>query len=133
MARCAIYTTNTSAQALTAGSIIPVGSTTRRFGKSIRQDGNTITLLGEGYYHVNASATLIPSAAGTVTVTGQKDGVAVVGATASATVAAVSTATNLNLDFIVRNICGCSSSILSFVLTGADATLSNLAVTVEKL
>lgn len=133
MARCAIYTTNTSAQALTAGSIIPVGSTTRRFGKSIRQDGNTITLLGEGYYHVNASATLIPSAAGTVTVTGQKDGIAVVGATASATVAAVSTATNLNLDFIVRNICGCSSSILSFVLTGADATLSNLAVTVEKL
>lgn len=133
MARCAIYTTNTSAQALTAGSIIPVGSTTRRFGKSIRQDGNTITLLGDGYYHVNASATLIPSAAGTVTVTGQKDGVAVVGATASATVAAVSTATNLNLDFIVRNICGCSSSILSFVLTGADATLSNLAVTVEKL
>lgn len=133
MARCAIYTTNTSAQALTAGSIIPVGSTTRRFGKSIRQDGNTITLLGEGYYHVNASATLISSAAGTVTVTGQKDGVAVVGATASATVAAVSTATNLNLDFIVRNICGCSSSILSFVLTGADATLSNLAVTVEKL
>lgn len=133
MARCAIYTTNTSAQALTAGSIIPVGSTTRRFGKSVRQDGNTITLLGEGYYHVNASATLIPSAAGTVTVTGQKDGVAVVGATASATVAAVSTATNLNLDFIVRNICGCSSSILSFVLTGADATLSNLAVTVEKL
>lgn len=133
MARCAIYTTNTSAQALTSGSIIPVGSTTRRFGKSIRQDGNTITLLGEGYYHVNASATLIPSAAGTVTVTGQKDGVAVVGATASATVAAVSTATNLNLDFIVRNICGCSSSILSFVLTGADATLSNLAVTVEKL
>lgn len=133
MARCAIYTTNTSAQALTAGSIIPVGSTTRRFGKSIRQDGNTITLMGEGYYHVNASATLIPSAAGTVTVTGQKDGVAVVGATASATVAAVSTATNLNLDFIVRNICGCSSSILSFVLTGADATLSNLAVTVEKL
>ena len=133
MARCAIYTTNTSAQALTAGSIIPVGSTTRRFGKSIRQDGNTITLLGEGYYHINASATLIPSAAGTVTVTGQKDGVAVVGATASATVAAVSTATNLNLDFIVRNICGCSSSILSFVLTGADATLSNLAVTVEKL
>lgn len=133
MARCAIYTTNTSAQALTAGSIIPVGYTTRRFGKSIRQDGNTITLLGEGYYHVNASATLIPAAAGTVTVTGQKDGVAVVGATASATVAAVSTATNLNLDFIVRNICGCSSSILSFVLTGADATLSNLAVTVEKL
>lgn len=133
MARCAIYTTNTSAQALTAGSIVPVGSTTRRFGKSIRQDGNTITLLGEGYYHVNASATLIPSAAGTVTVTGQKDGVAVVGATASATVAAVSTATNLNIDFIVRNICGCSSSILSFVLTGADATLSNLAVTVEKL
>lgn len=133
MARSAIYTTNTTSTAITAGNIIPVGTTTRRYGCNVRQDGNTITLLGQGYYLVNATATVTPSAAGTVAITGQKDGVAIIGATASQTVAATDTATELSTTFIIRNTCGCESSILSFVLSGTDATLSNLAVTVIKL
>lgn len=132
MSKSAIYTANTSAQTVAVNDIIPVGTTSRRFGCNIRQDGNTITLTGPGYYLVNASATVAPTAAGTVSVTGQKDGVAVIGATAAATTTAAAESANLSLGFIVRNV-SCSSSILSFVLTGADATLSNLAVTVEKL
>lgn len=128
MSRSAIYTANTTPTALAVGNIIPVGTTVRRFGQCIRQDGNTITLAGPGYYLVNASATVAPTAAGTVSVTGQKDGVAVIGATT--TVAAESA--NLSLDFIVRNV-GCGSSILSFALGGAESTVSNLAVTVTKL
>ena len=85
MSRSAIYTANTTPTALAAGNIIPVGTTVRRFGKCINQDGNTITLSGPGYYLVNASATVAPTAAGTVSITGQKDSVAVIGATASAT------------------------------------------------
>lgn len=133
MAKSAIYAVNTASPALNVGDIVPVTTTNRRYGQNIRLGGNTITLLGQGYYLVNVSATLIPAAAGTVTVTGQKDGVAVIGATGSATVAAVSTAANIGLTFIVRNDCCCNSSILSFVLTGAASTLSNFAVTVEKL
>ena len=104
----------------------------RRFGKCIRQDGNTITLAGPGYYLVSASATVAPTAAGTVSVTGQKDGVAVIGATAAATTTVAAESANLSLDFIVLNV-GCGSSILSFVLGGAESTVSNLAVTVTKL
>ena len=135
MSKSAIYTANTSAQTVAVNDIIPVGTTSRRFGCNIRQDGNTITLLGlgQGYYHVTVSATLAPTAAGTVTLTGQKDGVAVIGATASQTVAAAAAPTNLALTFLVRNACGCESSILSFLLTGTAAVVSNLAVTVEKL
>lgn len=94
MSRSAIYTANTTPTALAVGNIIPVGTTVRRFGKCIRQDGNTITLAGPGYYLVNASATAAPTAAGTVSVTGQKDGVAVIGATAAATTTAAAESAN---------------------------------------
>ncbi len=132
MSKSAIYTANTSAQTVAVNDIIPVGTTSRRFGCNIRQDGNTITLTGPGYYLVNASATVAPTAAGTVSVTGQKDGVAVIGATAAATTTAAAESANLSLGFIVRNV-SCGSSILSFVLGGAESTVTNLAVTVTKL
>ena len=132
MSKSAIYTANTSAQTVAVNDVIPVGTTSRRFGCNIRQDGNAITLLGQGYYHVTVSATLAPTAAGTVTLTGQKDGVAVIGATASQVVAAAAP-TNLALTFLVRNACGCESSILSFLLTGTAAVVNNMAVAVEKL
>lgn len=133
MSKSAIYTTNTATTALAVGALLPVGTTTRRFGRNIRQDGNAITLLGEGYYLVNVSAIVTPTAAGTVSITAQKDGVPVAGATASATTSAAAVSVNLSLTAIVRNPCGCDSSILSFVLGGAASTLSNLAVSVEKL
>ena len=133
MSKSAIYTTNTTAQTIAVDGIIPVGTTTRRYGCNIRQDGNAITLCGQGYYLVNVSATVTPTAAGTVSVTAQKDGVAIVGATGSETVAAVSNAANISITAIVRNACGCDSSILSFILGGVAAVVENFAVTVYKL
>lgn len=132
MSKSAIYTTNVSAPTVQAGAIVPVGNTTRRYGCSVRQDGNTITLCGQGYYLVNVSATLSPTAAGTVSLTAQKDGVAIIGATAVQTVAANGTA-NVAITAIVRNACGCESSILSLLLGGVESVVNNLAVTVEKL
>lgn len=132
MSKSAIYTANTVSTAVAVNGIVPVGSTVRRFGQNIRQDGNTITLSGPGYYLVNVSATVVPTAAETVTITGQKDGVAVSGATAAETTAAAATTVNLALAYIVRNTC-CNSSILSFVLGGAASTVSNLAVSIVKL
>ena len=132
MSKSAIYTTNVSAPTVQAGAIVPVGNTTRRYGCSVRQDGNTITLCGQGYYLVNISATLSPTAAGTVSLTAQKDGVAIIGATAAQTAAANGTV-DLAITAIVRNACGCESSLLSLLLGGVAAVVNNLAVTVEKL
>ena len=132
MSKSAIYTTNVSNPAVAVGGIVPVGSTTRRYGCNIRQDGNAITLCGQGYYLVNVSATVAPTAAGTVSLTAQKDGVAIIGATAAQTVAANGVA-NLNITTIVRNACGCDGSLLSLVLDGVASVVNNLAVTVEKL
>lgn len=132
MSKSAIYTTNTAAPSVPVGGIVPVGVTSRRYGCNIAQDGNTITLTGRGYYLVAVSATVAPSAAGTVSITAQKDGVPIIGATASET-AAAATATNLGITSIVRNVCECDSSILSLVLGGVASTISTLAVTVVKL
>lgn len=132
MSKSAIYTTNTSAPTVPVGGIVPVGSTARRFGCNIRQDGNAITLCGQGYYLVNVSATVAPTAAGTVSLTAQKDGVAIIGATAAQTVAANGVA-NLNITAIVRNACACNGSILSLLLGGVESVVNNLAVTVVKL
>lgn len=131
MSKSAIYTANAAASTVAVGDLIPLGSTSRRYGCNLRQDGNGITATGAGYYLVTMSATVAPTAAGAVTVTAQKDGVAIIGATATST-AAAGAATDLAFSAIVRNI-GCSSSILSFVLTGAAATVSNFAVSVVKL
>ena len=132
MSKSAIYTTNVSAPTVAVGGIVPFGTTTRRYGCNIRQDGNAITLCGQGYYLVNVSATLAPTAAGTVSLTAQKDGVAILGATASQTVAADGTA-NFAITAIVRNACGCESSLLSLLLGGVESVVNDLAVTVEKL
>lgn len=132
MSKSAIYTANATSTALTAGSAVPVGTTVRRFGPCIRQEGGSIALSAPGYYLVNASATLSPAAAGTVSITGQKDGVAISGATAAETTAAADATANLALTYIVRNPC-CNSSVLSFVLGGAAATMTNFAVSVVKL
>lgn len=131
MSKSIIYTTNVTASAVAVGDLIPLGSTSRRYGCNLRQDGNGITATGAGYYLVTMSATVAPTAAGAVTITGQKDGVAIIGATATST-AAAGAATDLAFSTVVRNI-GCDSSILSFVLTGAAATVSNFAVSVVKL
>ena len=132
MSKSAIYTTNVSNPTVPVGGIVPVGSTTRRYGCNIRQDGNAITLCGQGYYLVNVSATVAPTAAGTVSLTAQKDGVAIIGATAAQTVAANGVA-NLTIAAIIRNACGCDGSLLSLVLDGVASVINNLAVTVEKL
>lgn len=133
MSKAAIYTTNVSGATVAAGGIVPVGGTTRRYGCNIKQDGNTITLCGQGYYLVNVSATVAPTAAGAVSLTAQKDGVEIIGATAAATATGANDELALAITALIRNACGCESSILSLILGGTEAVVNNLAVTVEKL
>ena len=133
MSKSAIYTTNTSKPTVAVGGVVPVGVTTRRFGCNIKQDGNAITLCGQGYYLVNVSATVAPTAAGAVSLSAQKDGVEIVGATAAATATGASDELNLSITALIRNACGCESSILSLMLGGTEAVVNNLSVVAEKL
>lgn len=128
-ALCAAMQTDT---AVTAGGVIPLGSLIRRYGCDIALSGNAVNLTGTGYYDVDASITATLTAAGTVTVTLYKDGVAVPGATASETGTASGTV-NLNIPALVRQACCASGSALSLVLTGAAATVNNVALRVQRI
>lgn len=132
MSKSAIYTAVTTSTPVADGAIAPVGTVQRRFGCNLRQDGNTIVTCGLGYYKVTAVATLTAASAAPISITLQKDGVPVPGATSVITVAGASDETVLPLAAIIRNQCDCSS-VLSFVISGAAVTLDNFAVVVEKL
>lgn len=133
MSKSTIYTANTMATTVTPGNIIPLGATIRRFGCNIAQDGNTITLTGKGYYLINVSATVNPTAIGNVGITMLKDGVPVVGATVSGSVSTANNSAALPITAVVRNNCDCDTSIISFILNTTTSSIVNFAVNVEKL
>lgn len=131
--KSALFTVNDTSAAYQVGSTVPFGATVRRFGCNVGLNGSGIIVRGSGYYDVYVSVTAAPTAAGTVTITLLKDGVAVPGMTASQTVAAAGNPTNLALCGLVREQCCDSSSTLTLQLTGAASTVTNIAAVVEKV
>ena len=66
--------------AVAVDGVIPLGSLIRRYGCDVALNGNAVNITGAGYYDVDASVTVTPAAAGIVTISLYKDGVAVPGA-----------------------------------------------------
>lgn len=133
MSKSVIYTAMTTPTNLVIGDTLPVGSTIRRFGSNIRQDGDSIVTTGRGYFKITVSAIVEPAGAGTVTLELNKDGVPVVGARASETVAATDTLASLSIVAVVRNMCECDSAVLSLVLKDGNTALNDLAIVIEKI
>lgn len=128
--KAAIYTANTTAVALGAGSTIPLGAIIRRFGCGLDLNGNSINLMGQGYYEVDASISYTPTAAGQLTVTLIADGVAVPGATATVTGTAGSTV-NLHIVGMVKRCCEGAGTLT--LLINQAGVLNNAAVAVAKV
>lgn len=130
--KSALYAAMQTPTAVAVDGVIPLGSLIRRYGCDVAFNGNAVNITGAGYYDVGASVTVTPAAAGTVTVTLYKDGVAVPGATASATAAANGTV-DLSIPALVRQVCCAAGSALTLVLTGAAATVNNVALRVQRI
>lgn len=135
MSKSVIYTANTSAQNVAVNGIINPGTIIRRFGPNLGLSGNAIQIDGAGYYNIEASITAAPTAAGNVTITVFKDGIAIPGATATQSTTTANNPVNLSISSVVREFCPCCDGLsnLTFVLTGTAAAVSNIAVVVEKL
>lgn len=134
MCKSGIYTVNNTLPTVTASGVIPAGTTLRRFGCNLTQSGTGIEVTGGGYYLVSVSASVSPTATGTVMISLFRDGAVVPGATAAETVTAVGDTANLNITAIVRVQCCESATTLTVVLSGVTSALvNNMAVTVEKL
>lgn len=133
MSKSAIYTVLATDTPIVTDGIVPLGAIVRRFGCNVNLDGNAITLLGKGYFKITASLTVSPTAAGDAIITAQKNGAEITGATASGAATAAGDPVNLSIVALVRNLCDCDSSLITLLYGGADATLNNVALTVEKL
>lgn len=130
--RSAIYAVNSVSQPYAANSQIPFGTVVRRFGRDCQLDGPSIALLGGGYYDVDVSLSIAPTAEGEITAQLYKDGAAVPGALATETASAAGDVVNLHVACLVRNCGQCCSSTLSLLVTAAG-TPANLSTKVEKL
>lgn len=131
--KAAIYTANQATQPLFAGNTIALGSIIRRFGCGVNLNGNGITVKEKGYYDVKASVTVAPTAVGTVTVTLFRNGVAVPGAAASATVSAANASVALPIAALIRESCCGDDSTLTLVLSGTNSNVTNVAFVVERV
>ena len=130
--KSALYAALQTPTAVAIDGVIPLGSLIRRYGCDISLNGNAVNLSGAGYYDVDVSITVAPTAAGTVTATLVTDGVAIPGATASAA-AAAGAPTVLSFPALVRQACCAAGTALTLVLTGAAATVNNVALRVQRI
>lgn len=130
--KSALYTALQSPTAVAVDGVIPLGSIIRRYGCDANLNGNAVNITNAGYYDVDVSITVAPTAAGTVTATLVKDGVAIPGATASAD-AAAGAPTVLSFSALVRQACCAAGSALTLVLSGAASTVTNVALRVQRI
>ena len=133
MGKSLIQVANQSTQAVAANSIIGLGSTQRRYGCNCRLSGNAIEVSGEGYYKVDASVSVAPTAAGPVTVALYNNGVQVPGAIAYDSVSTAANPTNLSIVATIRQGCCCDSADnLTLVLIEGEGNVTNVSLRVEK-
>lgn len=134
MGKSLIQTANQSSQTVAVDSIISLGSVLRRFGCNCRLNGNAIELEGEGYYTVDVSAVATPTAAGNVTVSVFRNGVAIPGAIATDSVTTVGNSSTLAINTTVRLGCNCcGASSLTVVLTDGAGVIDNISMRVVKV
>ena len=135
MSKSAIYTANSSAQNIAVNGVINPGTIIRRYGPNLNLSGNSIQICGSGYYDIDASFTVAPTAAGNVTVTAYLNNVAIPGATATGSTTTANNPINISLSSIVRQACECCEGVsnLTFVLTGTASSVTNSAIVIEKL
>ena len=133
MSKSLIQVANQSAQTVAVNSIISLGSVQRRFGCNCKLSGNAIEVSGEGYYTIDVSVSVAPTAAGTVTVALFADGVQIPGAIAYDSVSTAGSPTSLSIVSTIRQGCCCDSAdTLTLVLLAGAGTVQNVAMRVEK-
>ena len=133
MSRSLIQVANQSTQAVDVNSIISLGSVQRRFGCNCRLSGNGIEVNGEGYYTVDATVSVSPTATGAVTVGLYVDGAQRPGAIAYGSVSTASNPVTLPIVATIRQGCCCDSADnLTLVLIEGAGDVTNVSMRVEK-
>ena len=131
MSKSLIQTVNQSSQAVALNGVVSLGSVLRRFGCNLRLNGNAIEISGEGYYTIDCDVTVVPTAAGNVTVALYANGVQVPGAISSSVGAAGSPIT-IPILTTVRQGCCDGATPITCVLIAGPGNVTNISARVEK-
>lgn len=132
--KSALYGVNTNTQTVAVNGVVNFGQIVRRFGCHTNMSSGNVVLKGIGYYDVVSNVTINNTDTTNVSnpiITFYKDGVAIPGAVAEATIASSGYET-LTIPFVVRETCDCESTITA-VITNASASITNATVKVVKL
>lgn len=132
MAKSLIQTANQSPQTVAVNGIISPGTTIRRYGCNCRLVGNGIEIDGEGYYEIDGTVTVTPTAAGNVTVALFQDGVQIPGAVSTGGVTTVGNSTTVPLVSTIRRSCCNGASTLTCVLTAGPGVVNNISLRVVR-
>lgn len=124
MSKSFIYTVNQSVQNVAADGVVEPGSVIRRFGQNLNLSGNGIEARGDGYYSLDAVVVCAPAAAGPITATLYRDGVAIPGAFGTVTAAAANDIVTIPIMTAIRERgCNCDA--------GASAITCRLSAEAE--
>ena len=134
--KSAIYTVNNTNTSITVTNDIPVqvpfGSVIRRFGNCVELNGGSILCYNSGYFDVEISISVAPTAAEPITAQLYQDGVAIPGAFATATPGAANDVVTLPITALVRN-CGCNCNSSLTLKIDSSCIVNNFATVIEKL
>lgn len=134
MSKSLIQTANSSQQTVALNSVIDLGSVLRRFGCNLRMNGDTIEVIGDGYYIVEVCVTATPTAIGNVTIQLLQNDIVVPGTTTTGSVATVGNSTSLPIVSTIRVGCNCEGATsLKVVLTEGAGVINNISVRVIKV
>ena len=133
MSKSLIQVVNTTSQTLVANSTIGLGTATRRYGCNCRLNGDAIEVNGEGYFTVDATVTVEPTAAGTVSVALYSDGALIPGSLSTGSVSTAGNPITLPIVATIRRGCCCASAnnLTLVLITGAGA-VTGVSFRVEK-
>lgn len=127
------YTSSATAIAVAANAAL--GYTTTKTSGSIRStNGDTIQILAPGVYNIAVNITYVATAAGTVEADLYADGVAVPGASGSATIAAVGDTANISFNTVLTVKSAISGiAALQVLNTGVASSYTVNNVIVERV
>lgn len=126
-----LYTVNTNPQLLATNQIISVGTTVKRSGCTVKQNGDSISIDGAGLYRIGGAITCKPTASGLLSATVYRDGQPLAGTTFSANAATGNLVTIPILAVIKLKGCCCDEpTIISIVFSGVAGTVEQIVTEV---
>ena len=120
MSKSLIYLTNTTSNTVSAGSAVPLGSITRKYGNGYTAGSNSVYIAVPGYYQVDFNGTYTGTA-GNVKVNVNQNGTAL--ASATGTVGTASTEYhNAEINTVARVYCCAGATITVTVDSTSTST-----------